>query len=152
MGKWAKIGNVVKSKENNGQYIKFADNITVLKDSEEMDMNVSRTANIIMFEATGMVLGEILIKKEKIAEIRKGKEGKPNYVSFDKNVSFKVDAVPFKANKDNVAHLQDPVQNLEKLIKLGKVKEEDVESRRDKVKQIATWLIYEVVAPDNTTK
>lgn len=153
MGKWAKIGNVIKSKENDGNYIKFADNVTVLKDGEEMEMNGSRTGNIRMIQTgTSNVLGEIYIKKEKIAEIRKGKENKPNYVSFDKNVTFKVDAAPFKANKNNAAQLQDPKQSLENMIKRGFIKEQDVEKRRQKVEQIASWLVYEIVLPDSTTK
>jgi hypothetical protein len=150
MGKWAKIGVVCNGKEG-GTYFKFADNITILKDGEEMEMNKSRTANIEMNNAPGaLILGEIFNKETKIAEIRKGKDGKKNYISFDKTVSFKQDTVPFKANKNNAAQLQDPIENLEKRIKRGFVKEEDVERLRSKTKEIATWLQYEVTMPDDT--
>lgn len=151
MAKWAKIGNVCKSKTNDGRYVKFADNVTILKSGEEVEMNLSRTGNIAMSKKENdLVIADIFIKDTKIGEIRKGKETKPNYISFDKAVTFKVDAAPFNANKNNAAQLQDPVQSLERRIKTGRVKESDVERLREKVKQIATWLEYEVVLPDES--
>lgn len=149
MGKWLNLGSVIKAKEQDGQYLKLKDTVSVLKNGEELDLNNSRTLSISLVGGD-ITIADIFCKKEKIGEIKKGKEGKKNYISFEKGISFTENTIPFKSNSKNTAQLTDPVENLERLIKIGKVDESQIETRRQKTKEIASWLMYEVTIPDDT--
>jgi hypothetical protein len=156
--KWLDLGSITKSADKKDptkiyRNLKFKDNVTVLKNGEEVDLTKYRSAMVKLKKEDEYVLAEIVTEVEgKIAEIRKGKPGKNNYIKFVDGISFKVDAVPFTANKDNVAQIKDPVTALEELIKRGFIKEEDVEKRREKTKEISSWLEYQVsLSPKDTT-
>lgn len=66
-------------------------------------------------------------------------------VAIPKNVTILVDGV--KVEHAGYANLVSPIDKVEQRIKNGRVKEEDVESARAKAKEVAEWLMYEVVIP-----
>lgn len=155
--KWLDLGSITKNADKKDptkiyRNLKFKDNVTVLKHGEEVDLTKYRSAQVKLKTQDEYVLAEIVTEVEgKIAEIRKGKPGKNNYIKFVDGITFKVDAVPFTANKDNVAQIKDPMTSLEERIKRGFIKEQDVEKRREKTKEISSWLEYEVsLAPKDT--
>lgn len=80
-----------------------------------------------------------------LGTIRKNDNG--SYIKFNDDVTILVDGDPIDMNKSRTASLQSPVDKTERLIKAGFIKEEDVESSREKAQDINSWLKYEIVIP-----
>lgn len=145
--KWAKIGTVTQNVTKSGQtYInlKFNDDVSVFIDSKEVELSEYRTASLQKVESSKYTIFEIKLEDAKIGEVKKGKEGKNNYIKFEKNVSFKTADGDFVANKDNAATLTDPVQEVERLYKNGVIDEKKYESRLNAAKNASKWLLYTV--------
>lgn len=80
-----------------------------------------------------------------VGTIRKNDQG--SYIKFEENVKILVDGKEIKLNKSRTASLESPVAKVERLIKVGGIKENEAESRLEKAKEINSWLKYNIVLP-----
>jgi len=80
-----------------------------------------------------------------IGTIRKGDSG--SYIKLEENVKIFVDGEEVKLNGSRTCSLESPVAKVERLIKVGAIKEGDSEARLEKAKEINSWLKYDIVVP-----
>lgn len=83
--------------------------------------------------------------KDKNGNVVMGQDGKPlTKLGFklNKNVTILVDGKPFETS--GYGTLTSPVEDVERMYKNGAIKEEEIEQRREKAKDLHNWLRYKV--------
>lgn len=87
---------------------------------------------------------------KKDGKVVKDSNGNTVYVlgfKLDEKVTVLYDGEPVALNEFRSGMLRTPVEEVESLIKNGQIAEDEVEARREKAKEIYSWLRYKVVLP-----
>ena len=108
----------------------------------------------------GIITKNPVLKRNENGEAIKDSNGNYEYVT-DQNgqviyklgfqladgVTILVDGQPVALNKKRTGILKSPVKEVEELYKRGAINDNDIEGRREKAKEINTWLRYKVQLP-----
>lgn len=90
------------------------------------------------------------LAKDKEGNVIKDSNGNDVYrLSFKlaDNITVLVDGEPVKLNEKRYGNLVTPVQEVEGLYKNGAIGDDKIEFRREKAKEVHSWLRYKVQLP-----
>lgn len=91
--------------------------------------------------------------KDKNGQVVLGEDGKPlTKLGFKlgKGITILFEGQP--VDTDGYGNLVSPVEEVERLVKNNVIKEADVETRREKAKELNTWLRYKVQLTPSKSK
>lgn len=157
--RWPELFIIVENTNKEGEKfksVKFSDNVVILNKGEEVEMPEKRYGKFVdnTDESKSWLVANVMIGDVQVASVVEN-NGKRS-INIPTNIDFVVDGDTLdltyttKDGKTRKSALYRTVRDeFESLKNNGHIKEEELESREARAKEIASWLKGKAIAPIN---